>query len=212
MYEAALKVLSKLENNGYKAYIVGGYPRDKYLKIESFDIDICTSARSNEVASLFLVDKKVNTFGVTIIKEEGYLFEITTFRKDLEYRNHRYPKKIEFVDTLEEDLQRRDFTINTLCIDSNGNYIDLLGAKKDLDNKIIKAVGDADKKIEEDVLRIVRAIRFSIKLDFQIDIPLLRSIQKYKHLMNSISKTRIKKELKGLDVAKIETLWNNYLK
>ena len=139
MYNVAIKVLEKLESFGYKAYIVGGYPRDLYLKRTSSDIDICTDATPKEIMNIF--DEIITTnfeYGSITISYEKIKFEITTFRKEEKYKGFRKPSKIKYVETLEEDIKRRDFTINTLCIDKNGQEIDLLNAKNDLDNRIIR--------------------------------------------------------------------------
>ena len=135
-----------LNDNGYQAYIVGGYPRDLYRHVKNNDIDICTDAKPEEVVKCFSkVDKVLKQFGTVIIDN----IQITTFRKEISYQGH-YPK-VEFVTDLKEDLKRRDFTINTLCLDKDNNYIDYYNARKDIDDKIIKSVGDPLKKIKESV-------------------------------------------------------------
>ena len=138
MYKKALEVLNILANNGYVAYIVGGYPRDYLLNIKSTDIDICTNAKPVELSAIFDTDK-INDIGYGAIKiiYKNYRFDITTFRKDIKYEDNRRPIKIKYINDLKKDLLRRDFTINTLCIDKDGNLIDLLNAKGDIDNKII---------------------------------------------------------------------------
>lgn len=207
MYEVALSILKKITDNGYEAYIVGGYPRDKYLGIDSYDIDICTSATPDIIESLFKIEKQYKNFGVSVIKYKGYCFEVTTFRRD-SYQNTRYPK-IEFVSTLEEDLERRDFIMNTLCINKHGEYVDILGARYDIENKIIRTVGDSDLKIKEDILRIIRALKFKTKLQFKIDESLEKSIQKYSKDLKNINFDRIERELKGIDKYQIQELLGN---
>lgn len=189
MYENALLLLNEIHNLGYEAYIVGGYPRDKYLNIDSFDIDICTNMTSDELKEKFNVTKD-NGYGSVII--DG-IYEVTTYRKDI-YNDSRFPK-IEYVDTLDEDLMRRDFIINTLCIDYNGNYIDKLGSIKDIDNKLIKTVKECELSFKEDPLRIVRALRFKIDLNFELNNDIIDSINKYGHLLNNISQNRIEREI-----------------
>lgn len=196
MYEAALNILNKLDKLGYESYIVGGLARDLYLKINSNDIDICTSATPDIIKNLFFVIKDNSKFGSVIIEFEQYNFEITTFRKD-EYINNRFPK-ITFVNSLKEDLQRRDFIINTLCIDKDGNFVDLMKAIDDIDNKIINCVGEADIKLSEDPLRILRCIRFACKLNFTIDKDVSNSIKKYTYKLKSLSNKRIKKEINAI--------------
>lgn len=194
MYESAIKILNILENNGYKAYIVGGYVRDKILGIESNDIDIITNAKPDELNKIF--NKKFsNNYGCIILPYNGYEFEITTFRKEFYKDNDRRPYKIEYINDLKEDLIRRDFTINSICIDKNGDYIDLLSEINDINNKVIRVISDSDKKIYDDPLRILRAIRFASIYDFDLDNNLISSITKYKDRLEYISFDRIKDEL-----------------
>ena len=194
MYESAIKILNILENNGYKAYIVGGYVRDKILGIESNDIDIITNAKPDELNKIF--NKKCsNNYGCIILPYNGYEFEITTFRKEFYKDNNRRPYKIEYINDLKEDLMRRDFTINSICIDKNEDYIDLLNGINDINNKVIRVIGDSDKKIYDDPLRILRAIRFASIYDFDLDNNLISSITKYKDRLEYISFDRIKDEL-----------------
>lgn len=194
MYEIALQFLKEVEKKGYKAYIIGGYPRDKYLNKKSDDIDICTNMTPKELKNNFNVIESFDKFGSVRIRYKDYILEVTTFRKDGIYKDHRRPETVEFVYNLEEDLKRRDFVINTLCIDSSGNYVDIMGAKKDLDNKIIRVVGEIDKKLKEDPLRIIRAIRFSVTLDFKLDKILENYIKDNKDLIKKISDYHICKE------------------
>ena len=194
MYESAIKILNILENNGYKAYIVGGYVRDKILGIESNDIDIITNAKPDELNKIF--NKKCsNNYGCIILPYNGYEFEITTFRKEFYKDNDRRPYKIEYINDLKEDLIRRDFTINSICIDKNEDYIDLLNGINDINNKVIRVISDSDKKIYDDPLRILRAIRFASIYDFDLDNNLISSITKYKDRLEYISFDRIKDEL-----------------
>lgn len=193
MYQTAINILKKIEKLGYNGYIIGGYPRDIYLGITNSDIDICSNIKENVLNENFNVIKSTK-FGSFIILENNYNYEITLFRNEI-YKDNRYPI-INYVDTLEEDLKRRDFTINTLCIDYNGNYVDLIGARKDIDNKIIKVVGDINQKIKEDPLRIIRALRFSSDLNFNIEINLKNYIINNKELLNNLTKSRINKEIK----------------
>lgn len=194
MYESAIKILNILENNGYKTYIVGGYVRDKILGIESNDIDIITNAKPDELNKIFNKECE-NNYGCIILPYDGYEFEITTFRKEYYKDNDRRPYKIEYINDLKEDLMRRDFTINSICIDKNEDYIDLLNGINDINNKVIRVIGDSDKKIYDDPLRILRAIRFASIYDFGLDDNLVSSIIKYKDRLEYISFDRIKDEL-----------------
>lgn len=193
MYQTAINILKKIKELGYNGYIIGGYPRDIYLGITNSDIDICSNIKEIILKENFNVIKSTN-FGSFIILENNYNYEITLFRNEI-YKDNRYPI-INYVDTLEEDIKRRDFTINTLCIDYNGNYVDLMNARKDIDNKIIKVVGSIDKKIIEDPLRIIRAIRFSSDLNFNIEENLKKYIIDNKELLNNLTQSRIDKEIK----------------
>lgn len=188
MYNEAILILRKMHDLGYEGYIVGGYPRDKYLGIGSYDIDICTNMKMEELFKYFDVEEET-PFGSCKIND----IEVTTYRKDI-YTDSRYPETL-YVDTLKEDLKRRDFIMNTLCIDYNGNYVDLLGARKDIDNKIIRTVKDSDVSFTEDPLRIVRALRFKIDLNFSLSSDIIDSINKNKELINNISKKRLDKEI-----------------
>lgn len=192
MYEIALKIINEIHNLGYEAYIVGGFARDKYLHKNTFDIDLCTNLVEDKLLNNFNVISKSN-YGSFIITESNYNFEITIFRKEI-YTDSRYPK-IEYVQSLEEDLKRRDFTINTLCIDSSGNYVDLYNAREDIDNKIIKVVGDISNKMIEDPLRIIRAIRFAVDLDFNLENKLFEFIKNNGFLIKKITHTKLLKEI-----------------
>ena len=196
MYNATIKVLEKINTSGFEAYVVGGYPRDIYLGRKSSDVDICTNATPKDIKDIFKnVILPTYEYGSVTVIYNKVRFEITTYRKDLKYINNRIPSKVKYTDDLFEDLRRRDFTINTLCMNSNGEIIDVLGIKEDLDSRIIKTVGDAKNKISEDSLRILRAIRFSTILDFELDKDLKKAIKKYGYLLQKLSYYRKKEEL-----------------
>lgn len=199
MYNIAIKMLNKLNEQGFKAYIVGGYPRDLILNRESFDIDICTSATPKELKDIFKDSMlpKVEYGSVTVIYHK-VRFEITTFRKDIKYENNRLPVKIKYISNLLDDLKRRDFTINTLCMDAKGNIIDLLNGRKEIESKTIKMVGNPKYKLKEDSLRILRAIRFATILDFELDNNLKKYIKKYGYLLKNLSYYRKKEELEKI--------------
>ncbi len=196
MYKTALEILKKLNENNFEAYIIGGYPRNQYLNIENTDIDICTSAKYKDLKKIFK-DIKDNKYGSYKIQFKNQQYEITTFRKESTYLKNRFPKKIKYTKKLKNDLKRRDFVINTLCIDANGNYVDLKNAKSDLDNKIIRLIGPKTK-IKQDSLRILRAIRFATILNFKIDKKLEDAINKYKIYLENLSTDRKKQELKKI--------------
>ena len=196
MNEVGLNILKKINKYGYLAYLVGGYPRDLYMGKDSLDYDICTSATPKQLKKIFGDSiLPAEQYGSVTLISKGMRFEITTFRKDIKYLNNRKPIEIEYVDNLLDDLKRRDFTMNTMCIDRDGIIIDLLNGKEDIHNKIIRTVGDADLKIYEDSLRILRAIRFATVLDFQLDDSLKTAIKKHGNLLRNLSYYRKKDEL-----------------
>lgn len=199
MYDTALKLLNTITKAGFEAYIVGGYPRDIYLNRKSVDIDICTNATPMQLKEILgdVVLPNVEYGSITVIIKK-LRFEITTFRKDIKYENNRLPVKVKYINNLYDDLQRRDFTINTLCIDHLGNHIDLLNGKVDLDNKVIRMVGSTKHKLKEDALRILRAIRFATILDFKLDDELKKYIKKYGYLLKKLSYFRKKEELEKI--------------
>lgn len=196
MLKAALKILKEIEKHGFEAYIVGGYPRDYYLEKESLDVDICTNATPKDLMSIFPNANLDNEeYGTVSLYYKNIIFEITTYRKESTYINNRLPSEIEYINSLEDDLKRRDFTINTMCINSSGTIIDLMGAKEDIDNQVIRMVGNPKTRLEEDSLRILRAIRFATILNFKIDNNLQKYIKKYGYLLKGLSSYRKKGEL-----------------
>ena len=196
MLKDALKLLNQIEEKGYKAYIVGGFVRDYVLGIISKDVDIATSATPKEIMEMFpnSVLPKEEYGSVTLyLKNERY--EITTFRKEIKYINNRKPVEIEYISSLLEDLKRRDFRMNTLCIDKNGKVLDFFDGKKDLENKIINTVGNSFNKFSQDSLRILRAVRFATSLNFKLSDEVKKAIIDNKHLLKSLSFSRKKQEL-----------------
>lgn len=196
MLESALKLLKELTSHDYKAYIVGGFVRDYLLGRESQDIDVCTNATPKEIKEVF-EDSFLPTedYGSVIVNKYGVRFEITTFRKEFSYQDHRKPVEIQYIDDLYQDLLRRDFTINAICIDENGEVIDFLGGRDDLERKLIRTIGDAADRFQEDALRILRAIRFATVLDFQLDASVSSAILETRHLLSELSYQRKKEEL-----------------
>lgn len=191
-----MELLKIFEDNNYEAYLVGGFVRDYILKRQSSDVDICTNATPMQIKEIFKeVKLPFESYGSVHLNYKKVDFEITTYRMDLEYKNKRNPSKIMYTDKLEIDLKRRDFTMNTLCMDSSGKIIDLFNNRQDIDNKIIKTVGDANKKLAEDSLRILRAIRFATELNFAIDDELSYAIVQNEYLLSELSFFRKKQEL-----------------
>lgn len=203
-------VINTLINNGYEAYVVGGCVRDSILKKKPKDWDITTKAKPDEVIKSFdkviLTGLKHGTVTV-IINKEGY--EVTTYRTDGEYEDNRHPKEVQFVSSLKEDLARRDFTINAMAYNEKDGLVDYFGGIEDLNNKIIKTVGEPKKRFNEDALRILRAIRFSAQLNFKIDKDTLYTIKDLKDNIKNISKERIREEFNKILISnpkKIELL------
>lgn len=195
MYENALEILNIIEDNGFEAYIVGGYVRDLYIGKESSDIDISTNAKPMDLTKLFNNLVILDDYGAVKLTYKGYVYDITTFREDIKYNGSRKNIEVKYTDKIDSDILRRDFTINTLYMDKNGNIIDLFNGRKDIDNKLIKVNGDPKIKLKEDPLRILRAIRFATTLNFKLDKSLEKQILKYKDLLEDLSYTRKKEEL-----------------
>lgn len=190
-------LVKRLEDEGYETYLVGGAVRDKFLGKEIHDIDLTTRARPSDIMRIFsdlkLIDigKKFGTIKV-IYKSKEY--EITTFRAESSYKDKRHPGEISFSNTIEEDLKRRDFTINSMA-ERNGQIIDLFSGKNDLSEKIIRAVGNPYERIEEDYLRALRAVRIATVLDFSIEKNLKDAIKNKADYIEEISKERIRDEI-----------------
>ncbi len=194
-------ILEKLEKNGYEAYVVGGYVRDYLLNIESYDVDICTNALPKDIMRVFNIKKDISCYGSIPIKNGKYNFDITTYRKESNYLNRR-PQIIEYTNNLLLDIERRDFTINSICMNSNGQIFDYLNGEKDLNNRLIKVIGNTYDKLMEDPLRILRAIRFAVILDFDLDDEIVSFIKEHKELIKNLSYERKKEELDKILVSK----------
>lgn len=193
MFKTALNILKKLNNAGFESYIIGGYSRNKYLNLKTTDIDICTSATFNDLKKFFS-NTKYKNFDSMLVNFKNFNYDITTFRKEEKYLSDGKPK-YQYTKDILEDIRRRDFTVNALCIDEYGNYIDFINSKKDLNNKIIKTIGNSDIKIKEDAIRVLRAIRIATELNFCLDNNLKTSIIKYGYLLKNISSAKKKYEL-----------------
>lgn len=198
-FKDTIDILKIFNKNGYEAYFVGGCVRDYLLGKEFSDIDITTNALPEEVKKIFQksIDTGIQHGTVTIlVNGEGY--EVTTFRKEDEYTNHRSPEKVEFVSDLKEDLDRRDFTINAMALDSNGVLFDYHNGEKDLSSGAIRTVNNPNERFYEDALRMLRAFRFSSKLGFEIEYDTLEAIKKNAELIKFVSIERIVNEFKKL--------------
>ena len=206
-------ILSRIEENGFEAYIVGGYVRDHILGIESNDIDICTNAKVKDILDIFNdVNVISNEYGAVKLISNHANIDITTYRRDLRYNGSRRKVELEYVDNLIDDVQRRDFTMNTLCMSKEGQIIDILNGRKDIDDRIIRCVGDINERINEDPLRMLRAVRFATVLDFRIEDKLYEELKKNKELLESLSMERIKEELTKILIHKNAIKGLDYLR
>lgn len=220
-FNSAINVLEKFNEVGYEAYFVGGCVRDYLLNDEFSDIDITTNALPDEVKQIF--KKSIDTgiqHGTVTILVNGDSFEVTTFRTEDDYIDHRTPEKVEFVSDLKEDLDRRDFTINAMALDIKGKLYDYHCGEEDLRNKIIKTVNNPNERFFEDALRMLRAFRFSSKLGFEIEENTLKAIKNNAELIKFVSIERIVNEFRKLLTGKgnkrslellLDSKLNNYI-
>lgn len=194
MNEKIRLVLNKIMDRGFEAYLVGGFVRDYFLGRETYDVDIATNALPKDIIDIFNLNTSTeDNYGSISFKDKTYSYEITTYRKDFSYVARK--PQIEFVNDLKIDVLRRDFTINSLYMDVGGNIIDELNGVEDLNNKIIRCIGNINDKMVEDPLRILRTIRFATLLDFNIEENLFFYIKQNKELISTLSYTRRKEEL-----------------
>lgn len=196
MLDVALKVLEKIEEHGFKAYIVGGFVRDYLLGNMTNDVDICTDATPRDIKDIFenITLPKMD-YGAVRLDIKKHRFDIMTFRKEISYYNNRKPMEVEYIKDLEADLRRRDFTMNTLCMDKDGNIIDLLDGRNDIENRVINTVGESISRFVEDPLRILRAVRFYTTLDFELGEEVRLAIIQTKGELSRLSFQRKKDEL-----------------
>ncbi len=198
-------LISRLEDAGYEAYIAGGCIRDFLLGRKPKDYDITTNALPEQVIECFDGFKVIQTgirHGTVTVASGDENVEITTFRIDGAYSDHRRPESVHFTQKLETDLARRDFTINAMAYSDSRGIVDKFGGQKDLFNRLIRCVGDPEERFEEDALRILRAIRFASELDFRIEAETARAIHAKKYLLKEISAERIMSELTGFVTGK----------
>ncbi|MDE2019099.1 MAG: HD domain-containing protein [Patescibacteria group bacterium] len=209
--DEAKRICAQLEEAGFEAYLVGGCVRDMLLDKKPKDWDVATNARPEEVLKIFPDSIYENEFGTVLVKmkENGEwktkngirTVEITTYRIEGKYTDKRRPDEVRFAKTIEEDLSRRDFTVNALALRGFGEgvmagvILDLFGGQDDLKKKIIRTVGDPEKRFDEDALRLMRAVRFAVQLDFEIEAETWAAIQKHARGLEIIAKERIRDEL-----------------
>lgn len=191
-------IINDIYINGYEAYIVGGCVRDSIVGIKPNDYDITTNAKPEDTIRIFknyrVIETGIKHGTITLIKNKNE-YEITTYRIDGTYNDNRRPESVEFTSDIVQDLKRRDFTINSIAYNHKVGIVDAFNGIEDINKKIIRTVGDADERFKEDGLRIIRAVRFSSKLNFEIDNKTLESIYKNIKLIKNISSERIQEEL-----------------
>ena len=200
----AIRVIETLNNSGYEAYLVGGCVRDMLMGVEPHDWDICTNAKPEETKRV-MKEHKIYTFdsgikhGTITAVINGENYEVTTYRSEADYSDGRHPDKVEFITDIHEDLKRRDFTINAMAYNPlTDELIDDFNGHLDLQNGIIRAVGNASERFDEDSLRILRALRFAIKYQFDIDEYTSLSMHRQRGLLVNISKERITDEVRKM--------------
>ncbi len=199
--EYVRKILNRIEEAGHEAFIVGGALRDMMIGRESHDYDITTSALPEETAEIFSDMHVIKTglkHGTVTVVIDQHPIEITTYRVDGDYKDSRHPSGVSFTRNIEDDLARRDFTVNAMAYNDKRGLVDLFGGKDDLERRIIRAVGEPERRFTEDALRIMRAFRFSSKLGFEIEEETLAAAEKCRHGLANISAERKSVELEGI--------------
>lgn len=194
MPKKVLGILEKLKKAGFKAFLIGGGVRNLLLKQETNNWDFTTNATPEQIQKIFLDNFYENNYGTVTVLEDNIKYEITPFRKEGKYSDFRHPDEVVWAKTLEEDLARRDFTINAIANDGK-NIFDPFNGQEDLKNKIIRAVGNPDDRFNEDALRMLRAIRFATQLGFVIEEKTWGAIKENAKLITQISSERIRDEL-----------------
>ena len=184
---------------GYKLYLVGGSVRDYLLKLPSADLDLCSDATPEETREFFPdANYRFEKYGTVSFHFDIYKVEVTTLRKEGDYKDYRHPGQIVFVKTPELDYRRRDFTINALYLDASLNVYDYCDGLKDLKNKKIRMIGDPNLRIKEDPLRILRALRFMLRLDFSLDQSLEHAIVEQVRLLDNLNQDKVEFEVRKM--------------
>ncbi len=202
-WQAAKQVIRRLEEAGFEAVFVGGAVRDALLGRPGNDVDVATSAVPEEVKAVFskTIDIGIE-HGTVLVLDAEEPIEVTTYRTDGEYADHRRPDGVVFVRSLEEDLKRRDFTMNAIAMDADERIIDLYGGRQDIQHKIIRAVGNPSERFAEDALRMLRAVRFSAQLGFAIEQATLAAVKEHAAEISFVARERIAAELEKIWVSK----------
>lgn len=201
------EIFEKFQKAGFQLYLVGGAVRDLLMDKDTKDWDFTTDAKPEEILKLFPKGFYNNKFGTVGINSKNLgVLEVTTMRREGDYKDHRHPVEVSWTNKLEEDLARRDFTVNAMAMDKNQMVQDPFNGQDDIKNGILRAVGDPDKRFKEDALRLMRAIRISSELGFEIETKTLAAIHQNRELINEVAKERIRDEL-----FKIFTCMNPYI-
>lgn len=201
----AMKLLAMLEDAGYEAYLAGGCVRDMLMGLAPSDYDIATSAEPHETKAVFREYHTIDTgiaHGTVTVVLDGEPFEVTTFRAEEGYSDSRHPDAVRFLKTVEGDLARRDFTANAMAMGKDGNVIDLFGGKEDIEQGIIRCVGDPYERFSEDALRILRALRFASKLGFAIHPDTAFAAKELRDTVKAVSAERIFSEISKMLLGK----------
>lgn len=210
----AEEILKMLEDKGFESYAVGGCVRDSLMGKTPNDWDICTSALPSQIKTAVYPLKVITVgekHGTIAVLNRGKCVEVTSFRTESTYTDSRHPDSVDFVKDVSEDLKRRDFTVNAMAYSKKRGFKDLFGGLKDLDNKIIRCVGEPEKRFSEDALRIMRAVRFSAVLGFKIEENTSKAVSDYAYTLKDISAERIYEELKKMFCAEhFEWVENRY--
>ena len=195
----AKEVLRELETAGYRAFLVGGCVRDMFLGRRPQDWDICTNALPEEVMAVFPQSEPTGLrHGTVTVLQRRHRVEVTTFRADGEYRDHRRPETVQFISDLNGDLERRDFTMNAMAVTLSGTVIDPFDGRMDILARNIRCVGEAEKRFEEDALRMFRALRFSARLDFELEEKTAAAIYPCSPLAGDLAPERVSEELEKI--------------
>ena len=194
-------ILQRLKTTGHRAYVVGGCVRDSLLGIAPKDWDVCTGAKPEEMQSAFRDCRVIETglkHGTLTVLRDGEPYEVTTFRVDGAYTDHRHPDAVIFVENVIDDLARRDFTVNAMAYNPEEGLIDAFGGQEDLKKRLIRCVGEPEKRFSEDALRILRALRFASVYNFLIEEKTAQAIHALKHTLHDVAAERIRVELAKL--------------
>ena len=194
------RVVEKLTAAGHAAYVVGGCVRDAIRGVDPQDWDVATDATPDEIQKLFSRSLYTNRFGTVIVRSGEHEVEVTTYRTEADYTDHRRPDQVAFTDSLVDDLSRRDFTMNAMAWrpgqnGTPGQLVDPFGGQRDLESRLLRAVGEPDERFREDALRMLRAVRFATLLDMRIDERTVVAIRRNAHLAATLSGERINQEL-----------------